>query len=191
MIFGRRATPPQPSPARRGGSTSAAQEVGGALAFCLAPPPVCRGRLGGGEALDLLDEEQPHPNPPLHSGEGAHPPLRKLAALCCRLDLGLAWLGFASALLLIQLLQTVRAGRAPALPGPLCGGEVGSIGPEGGIGRTPIPFRQDRSPVEKPGPSSRTCWAWMPSKRQAGWPSLLVTSLLATQEKSDSPSVGG
>jgi len=31
----------------------------------------------------------------------------------------------------------------------------------------------------------------MPGKRQAGWPSLLVTFLLATQEKSDSPSAGG
>ena len=48
------------------------------------------------------------------------------------------------------------------------------------------PFRQDRSPVEKPGPASRTCRAGMPGKRQVGWPSLLVTFLLATQEKSDS-----
>ena len=55
----------------------------------------------------------------------------------------------------------------------------------------PIPFRQDRSPVEKPGPSSRTCRAWMPGKRQAGWPSLWVTFLLATQEKSDSAADGG
>jgi len=31
----------------------------------------------------------------------------------------------------------------------------------------------------------------MPGKRQAGWPSLLVTFLLATQEKSDSAAGGG
>jgi hypothetical protein len=30
----------------------------------------------------------------------------------------------------------------------------------------------------------------MGGKRQAGWPSLLVTFLLATQEKSDSSAVG-
>jgi hypothetical protein len=30
----------------------------------------------------------------------------------------------------------------------------------------------------------------MPNKRQAGWPSLLVTFLLATQEKSDSVAGG-
>jgi hypothetical protein len=39
----------------------------------------------------------------------------------------------ALALLLIQPLQTVRAGRAPLYPGPLCGGEVESIAPEGRI----------------------------------------------------------
>ena len=39
-----------------------------------------------------------------------------------------------------------------------------------------IPFRQDRSPVEKPGRTSRTCWAFMPSKRQAGWPSYMDAS---------------
>ena len=51
----------------------------------------------------------------------------------------------------------------------------------------PIPFRQDRSPVEKPGPSSRTCRAWMPGKRQAGWPSLWVTFLLASKRKVTRP----
>jgi hypothetical protein len=53
-----------------------------------------------------------------------------------------------------------------------------------------MPFRQDRSPVEKPGPGSRTCRPRMGGKRQAGWPSLLVTFLLATQEKSDSGANG-
>ena len=65
-----------------------------------------------------------------------------------------------------------------------------------GIDRTSIPFCQDRSPVEKPGfiPTgvlgSRTCGAWMPGKRQAGWPYLWVTFLLATQEKGDSVAEG-
>jgi len=46
------------------------------------------------------------------------------------------------------------------------------------------PFRADRSPLEKPGHGSRTFRPWMDGKRQPGWPSLLVTFLLATQEKS-------
>jgi len=50
-----------------------------------------------------------------------------------------------------------------------------------------IPFRQDRSPVEKPGPASRTCRAWMPGKRQAGWPSLLVTFLWPRKRKVTRP----
>ena len=38
--------------------------------------------------------------------------------------------------------------------------------------------------------ASRTCRAGMPGKRQAGWSSLWVTFLLATQEKSDSRAEG-
>jgi hypothetical protein len=83
LIFGQRATPPKPSPARRGGSTSAAQEAGRALMLARAPA------LTG---------------------------LSFVSALFC------------SVLLLTQLLQT-----APLYPGPLCGGEVGSTGPAGGI----------------------------------------------------------
>lgn len=44
--------------------------------------------------------------------------------------------------------------------------------------------------VEKPGTGSRTCRAGLPGQRQAGWPSLLVTFLLATQEKSHSRAKG-
>ena len=36
----------------------------------VAPPPARRGRLGGGEALDLLREERRHPSSPLRAGEG-------------------------------------------------------------------------------------------------------------------------
>jgi len=72
-------------------------------------------------------------------------------------------------------------------PGPLCGGESGTTGREAGV--------DSFSPaqgcaVEKPGPGSRTCRPWMGGKRQAGWPSLLVTFLLATQEKSNSGASG-
>jgi len=56
--------------------------------------------------------------------------------------------------------------------------------------RMATPFRAGRSPLEKPGPDSRTCRPWMGGKRQAGWPSLLVTFLLATQEKSNSAAEG-
>ena len=34
-------------------------------------------------------------------------------------------------------------------PGPLCGGEVGTTGPAGGIGTMPIPFRQHRDVLSK------------------------------------------
>jgi len=34
-------------------------------------------------------------------------------------------------------------------PGPLCGGEVGTIGPAGGIGTMPIPFRQHMEVLSK------------------------------------------
>jgi len=53
-----------------------------------------------------------------------------------------------------------------------------------------MPFRPDRSPVEKPGPGSRTCRPWMGGKRQAGWPFSLVTFSLATQRESDSAAAG-
>src|SRR6185312_16202843 len=52
------------------------------------------------------------------------------------------------------------------------------------------PFRADRSPLEKPGPTSPTFRPWMDGTRQPGWPSLLVTFLLATQEKSNSGAAG-
>jgi hypothetical protein len=48
-----------------------------------------------------------------------------------------------------------------------------------------MPFRPDRSPVEKPGPGSRTCRPGMGGKRQAGWP-----FSLATQRESNSGAIG-
>jgi hypothetical protein len=51
--------------------------------------------------------------------------------------------------------------------------------------RMSMPFRPDRSPVEKPGPGSRTCRPGMGGKRQAGWP-----FSLATQRESNSGAIG-
>ena len=53
------------------------------------------------------------------------------------------------------------------------------------------PFRAGRSPLEKPGPDSRTGRAWMPGKRQAGCSFSSVTFSLSTQRESDSASAGG
>ena len=74
--------------------------------------------------------------------------------------------------------------------GPLCGGEVGSTGPQGNRQGCRFLFVRAGCPVEKPGRTSRTCRAWMPGKRQAGWPSLWLLSLRHARE-SDSPSEGG
>ena len=52
------------------------------------------------------------------------------------------------------------------------------------------PFRQGRMPCRKARPRLTDLPGRMPGKRQAGWPSLLVTFLLATQEKSDSVAEG-
>src|SRR6185312_6741986 len=52
------------------------------------------------------------------------------------------------------------------------------------------PFRQGRMPCRKARPRLTDLPDRMPGKRQAGWPSLLVIFLLATQEKSDSAAAG-
>ena len=54
----------------------------------------------------------------------------------------------------------------------------------------PMPFRQGRMPCRKARPRLTDLLGRKPNKRQAGWPSLLVTFLLATQEKSDSVAAG-
>ena len=56
--------------------------------------------------------------------------------------------------------------------------------------RMATPFRAGRSPLEKPGPDSRTCRPWMGGKRQAGGRFLLVTSLLDKQKRSNSAAAG-
>src|SRR5579859_970626 len=57
----------------------------------------------------------------------------------------------------------------------------GRAGPAGGIGRTPIPFRRGRSPVEKPGRHSRTGRLHRPATRR-GCPSLWLLSLGQARE---------
>ena len=53
------------------------------------------------------------------------------------------------------------------------------------------PFRAGRSPLEKPGPGSRTCWAGCPTSAKRGGLSLWLSFSLATQRESNSPSEGG
>jgi len=53
-----------------------------------------------------------------------------------------------------------------------------------------MPFRQGRMPCRKARPRLTDLPGRKPGKRQAGWPSLWVTFLLATQEKSDSAAEG-
>ena len=97
-------------------------------------------------------------------------------------------------LLLLPLplpLASARWERA-AFPGPLGGGEAGTRRPRSGRvhGWTRL-FDRAGCPAEKPGPASRTCRAGRPASASAGWPSLLVTFLLATQEKGNSAAAGG
>jgi len=54
----------------------------------------------------------------------------------------------------------------------------------------PMPFRQHMDVLSKSPASTHGLAGQEPGKRQAGWPSLLVTFLLATQEKSDSVAAG-
>jgi hypothetical protein len=49
--------------------------------------------------------------------------------------------------------------------------------------RMSTPFRQDRSPVEKPGPGSRTCRAGSPASAKRGGLSLWLLSLWPHKEK--------
>jgi len=57
----RRATPPRPSPAMQGRERSG-----------FAPPPACRGRLGGGKAFDLAIKSDPTPTLPCKQGRGLY-----------------------------------------------------------------------------------------------------------------------
>jgi hypothetical protein len=75
-------------------------------------------------------------------------------------------------------------------PGPLCGGESGSTGREAGIGREADAFSPGQEALSKSPAPTHGLAGQEPGKRQAGWPSLLVTFLLATQEKSDSVANG-
>jgi hypothetical protein len=73
---------------------------------------------------------------------------------------------------------------------PLCGGEGWAIRPAGGSAWMPIPFRQGRSPVEKPGRPSRTCGAKSPASAKRGALSFGYFSL-SKQRKVTRPPAGG
>ena len=102
-----------------------------------------------------------------------------------------------SSLLALRISSPQRGGAPSArqdgallYPGPLCGGEAGTTGPQGSRQEVDSFSPAHGGAVEKPGSGSRTWRPWMGGKRQAGWPSLLVTYLLATQEISDSRAEG-
>jgi hypothetical protein len=64
--------------------------------------------------------------------------------------------------------NSARRTRA-ALPGPLCGGEVGATGPEGGIDMDVDSFSPAQGcAVEKPDLTSRTFWAGRPESAARG-----------------------
>jgi hypothetical protein len=54
----------------------------------------------------------------------------------------------------------------------------------------PVPFRQHMDVLSKSPASTHGLAGQEPGKRQAGWPSLLVTFILATQEKINSVAGG-
>jgi hypothetical protein len=99
--------------------------------------------------------------------------------------------GFCSVVFAFQLHHRVRATMARCSTGVPCAAvRRGRQAAQRALPGMATPFRAGRSPLEKPGPDSRTCRPWMGGKRQAGWPSLWVTFLLATQEKSNSAAEG-
>ena len=75
-------------------------------------------------------------------------------------------------------------------PGPLCGGETGSTGRAAGVDKDVDSFSPGQDALSKSPAPAHGLAGQEPGKRQAGWPSLLVTFLLATQEKSNSAAAG-
>ena len=75
-------------------------------------------------------------------------------------------------------------------PGPLCSGEAGSTGRIAGVDRDVDSFSHGQDARSKSPAPAHGLAGQEPGKRQAGWPSLLVTFSLATQEKSDSVAEG-
>ncbi len=102
-------------------------------------------------------------------------------------SVALLWLS----LFAFRLSTECGPGWPAALPGVPCAAvSRGRQAAQRALPGMATPFRAGRSPLEKPGPDSRTCRAWMPGKRQAGWPFSLVTFSLATQRESDSAAAG-
>ncbi len=75
--------------------------------------------------------------------------------------------------------------------GPLCGGEVGTKGPEGGIGTMPIPFRQHKDVLSKsPAPAHGLAAHGGAASTKRGGLSLWLAFSLATQRESNSGAAG-
>ena len=76
----------------------------------------------------------------------------------------------------VACLPTPQRGGAPSAgddgpllyPGPLCGGESGTTGPQGSRQGCRLLFDGAGRPVEKPGPGSRTCRAGCPASAKRG-----------------------
>jgi len=98
-------------------------------------------------------------------------------------------LAFASAVAFDSVLPGVRAGCAPLLWGP-CAAVRDGRQARRVIGRDADHFSSGQESGRKTRPALTDLPGRKPGKRQAGWPSLLVTFLLATQEKSDSVAAG-
>jgi len=72
----------------------------------------------------------------------------------------------------LSAFHRVRATMARCSTGAPVRRWVGVDRPAGASAWMPMPFRQDRSPVEKPGPDSRTCRAGCPASAKRGGLSL-------------------
>ena len=94
--------------------------------------------------------------------------------------------------LALQPHHRVRATMARCSTGVPCAAvSRGRQAAQRALPRMATPFRAGRSPLEKPGPGSRTCWAGCPTSAKRGGLSLWLSFSLATQRESNSPSEGG
>jgi hypothetical protein len=93
--------------------------------------------------------------------------------------------------LLFSFITECGPGWPAALPGVPCAAvRRGRQAAQRALPGMATPFRAGRSPLEKPGPDSRTCRPWMGGRRQAGGRFVLGTSLLDKQKRSSSAAAG-
>jgi hypothetical protein len=173
----------------RAGEREAWRCVGVGVGLSFAPPPACRGRLGGG-AFDLRAKSNPTPTLPCKQGREHF----------CRAE---SWQGsgwcLASLLLWLLLLCTAldpassnsARRRAPLYRGPCAAVRCGRQAPKGESTGRRFLFASTRMCCRKARPHLTHFLGRMPRKRCAGCRFLLVTSLLDKQKRSNSPSEGG